>query len=212
MKLQEKFQHIQQGMAEQVPENILNAFAQSLGQLMEKKLEECALKVGDTAPDFRLPSADGKQISLYDVLKENNVILSFFRGNWCPFCIAELNHYQEAVNNKIIDSATIIAISPQTTELNSVATKENSLQFNVLSDKGNKVAEQYGLAYTLQENIRDVYKGLGADLEAFNGDTTYQLPIPATYIIGKDKKILFASVNMNYMERVDVCDINSKLY
>ena len=211
MKLQEKFQHIQQGMIQQVPENILNAFAQSLGELMEQNLEAHALKIGDTAPDFTLPSSNGKQISLYEVLKENSVVLSFFRGNWCPFCMAELNHYQEAINNKIVDSAAVIAISPQTVALNNAATEENGLQFNVLSDKGNKIAEQYGLVFTLQENIRDIYKGLGADLVVFNGDTTYQLPIPATYIIGKDKKVLFASVNTNYMERADVYDISAKL-
>ncbi|HDX8940794.1 AhpC/TSA family protein [Klebsiella michiganensis] len=211
MKLQEKFQHIQQGMIQQVPENILNAFAQSLGELMEQNLEAHALKIGDTAPDFTLPSSNGKQTSLYEVLKENSVVLSFFRGNWCPFCMAELSHYQEAINNKIVDSAAVIAISPQTVALNNAATEENGLQFNVLSDKGNKIAEQYGLVFTLQENIRDIYKGLGADLVVFNGDTTYQLPIPATYIIGKDKKVLFASVNTNYMERADVYDISSKL-
>ncbi|HHB8824533.1 MULTISPECIES: peroxiredoxin-like family protein [Klebsiella] len=211
MKLQEKFQHIQQGMIQQVPENILNAFAQSLGELMEQNLEAHALKIGDTAPDFTLPSSNGKQISLYEVLKENSVVLSFFRGNWCPFCMAELNHYQEAINNKIVDSAAVIAISPQTVALNNAATEENGLQFNVLSDKGNKIAEQYGLVFTLQENIRDIYKGLGADLEVFNGDATYQLPIPATYIIGKDKKVLFASVSTNYMERADVYDISAKL-
>ncbi|MEQ4753410.1 peroxiredoxin-like family protein [Klebsiella oxytoca] len=211
MKLQEKFQHIQQGMIQQVPENILNAFAQSLGELMEQNLEAHALEIGDTAPDFTLPSSNGKQISLYEVLKENSVVLSFFRGNWCPFCMAELNHYQEAINNKIVDSAAVIAISPQTVALNNAATEENGLQFNVLSDKGNKIAEQYGLVFTLQENIRDIYKGLGADLEVFNGDATYQLPIPATYIIGKDKKVLFASVSTNYMERADVYDISAKL-
>ena len=211
MKLAEKFQHIQQGMAQQLPENILNAFSQSLCELMNKNLEAHALKVGETVPDFTLPSSEGKQVSLYEVLKENSVVLSFFRGNWCPFCMAELNHYQEAVNNKIVDSASVIAISPQTAAYNNAATKENALQFNILSDKGYKVAKRFGLVFSLQENMCDLYKELGADLEAFNDDATYQLPIPATYIIGKDKKVLFASVNTNYMERADICDISANL-
>ena len=195
-KLQEKYQNIQKNMIQQMPESILNAFSQSLAQLIELNLEAQALKVGDTAPDFTLPSSDGRLISLYNVLKESkdNVILSFFRGNWCPFCVAELSHYQEAINEKIIDTASILAISPQTTEFNHIAAIQNNLQFNLLSD---------------QENIRDIYKELGADLELFNGDTSYQLPIPATYIIGKDRKIKFASVNTNYMERADICNINN---
>lgn len=210
-KLQEKYQNIQKSMIQQMPESILNAFSQSLAQLIELNLEAQALKVGDTAPDFTLPSSDGRLISLYNVLKESkdNVILSFFRGNWCPFCVAELSHYQEAINEKIIDTASILAISPQTTEFNHIAAIQNNLQFNLLSDQGNKVAKEYGLVFTLQENIRDIYKELGADLELFNGDTSYQLPIPATYIIGKDRKIKFASVNTNYMERADICNINN---
>ncbi|MFK8258377.1 peroxiredoxin-like family protein [Erwinia sp. AnSW2-5] len=211
MKLQEKLQHIQHGMAQQMPENILTAFSQSLGELMEQDLEARALNVGDIAPDFTLPSSDGKSVSLYEVLRNHNVILSFFRGNWCPFCMAELSHYQDAINKKTVESAKIIAISPQRVEFNSAATKENGLNFNVLSDQGNKIAKQYGLVFTLQESMRDTYKKLGADLEMFNGDTTYQLPIPATFIIGKDKKITFASVNTNYMERTDICDITAKL-
>ena len=178
-KLQEKYQNIQKNMIQQMPESILNAFSQSLAQLIELNLEAQALKVGDTAPDFTLPSSDGRLISLYNVLKESkdNVILSFFRGNLCPFC--------------------------------HIAAIQNNLQFNLLSDQGNKVAKEYGLVFTLQENIRDIYKELGADLELFNGDTSYQLPIPATYIIGKDRKIKFASVNTNYMERADICNINN---
>ena len=211
MKLLEKFQQIQKHMSNEIPEDILNTFAQSLRQLIEQNPQALALKEGDIAPDFTLPAVNGEPVSLYDELKKSAVVLSFFRGNWCPFCMAELAHYQEAINNGVIDGAKIIAVSPQKTAFNEAITQKSNLQFKVLSDQGNNVAEKYGLVFTLQEEVHDIYKKLGADLAVFNGDTTYELPIPATYIIGQDKKIRFASVDTNYMERADILDISSKI-
>lgn len=207
IKLNEKLQLIQKEMAQNIPVDILNAFGQSLQELVEQNLEDRALKVGDIAPDFTLPDAEGLPVSLYDTLQHNAVIISFFRGNWCPFCMAELTHYQEAINNNLVDSATVIAISPQNIHFNHDLKVQNNLEFRILSDKGNEIADKYGLVFTLQENIREIYKNMGADLELFNSDNTYKLPIPATYLIDKNKKIVFSSVSTNYMERADVCDI-----
>ena len=207
IKLNEKLQLIQKEMAQNIPLDILNAFGQSLQELIEQNLEDRALKVGDIAPDFTLPDAEGLPVSLYDTLQHNAVIISFFRGNWCPFCMAELTHYQEAINNNLVDSATVIAISPQSIHFNHDLKVQNNLEFRILSDKGNEIADKYGLVFTLQENIREIYKNMGADLELFNSDNTYKLPIPATYLIDKNKKIVFSSVSTNYMERADVCDI-----
>lgn len=207
IKLNEKLQLIQKEMAQNIPLDILNAFGQSLQELIEQNLEDRALKVGDIAPDFTLPDAEGLPVSLYDTLQHNAVIISFFRGNWCPFCMAELTHYQEAINNNLVDSATVIAISPQSIHFNHDLKVQNNLEFRILSDKGNEIADKYGLVFTLQENIREIYKNMGADLELFNSDKTYKLPIPATYLIDKNKKIVFSSVSTNYMERADVCDI-----
>ena len=207
IKLNEKLQLIQKEMAQNIPVDILNAFGQSLQELIEQNLEDRALKVGDIAPDFTLPDAEGLPVSLYDTLQHNAVIISFFRGNWCPFCMAELTHYQEAINNNLVDSATVIAISPQSIHFNHELKVQNNLEFRILSDKGNEIADKYGLVFTLQENIREIYKNMGADLELFNSDKTYKLPIPATYLIDKNKKIVFSSVSTNYMERADVCDI-----
>lgn len=206
-KLNDKLQLIQKEMAQNIPVDILNAFGQSLQEMIVQNLEDRALKVGDIAPDFTLPDAEGLPVSLYDTLQHNAVIISFFRGNWCPFCMAELTHYQEAINNNLVDSATVIAISPQSIHFNHDLKVQNNLEFRILSDKGNEIADKYGLVFTLQENIREIYKNMGADLELFNSDKTYKLPIPATYLIDKNKKIVFSSVSTNYMERADVCDI-----
>ena len=206
-KLNDKLQLIQKEMAQNIPVDILNAFGQSLQELVEQNLEDRALTVGDIAPEFTLPDAEGLPVSLYDTLQHNAVIISFFRGNWCPFCMAELTHYQEAINNNLVDSATVIAISPQSIHFNHDLKVQNNLEFRILSDKGNEIADKYGLVFTLQENIREIYKNMGADLELFNSDKTYKLPIPATYLIDKNKKIVFSSVSTNYMERADVCDI-----
>lgn len=210
MKLNETLRNIQDEMGKQLPIDILKAFGQSLQELMALKIETHALQVGDLAPDFTLRGTDGQPVSLYNILEHNSVVLSFFRGNWCPFCMAELTHYQEAINNNIVDKATVIAISPQTVRLNLEVAEKNGLEFKILSDQDNKVANQYGLVFTLQENIREIYKNIGADLALFNDDDSYTLPIPATYLINKNRKIEFASVNANYMERADICEIKIK--
>lgn len=210
MKLNETLRNIQEEMCKQLPIDILKAFGQSLQELMALKIETHALQVGDLAPDFTLRGTDGQPVSLYNILEHNPVVLSFFRGNWCPFCMAELTHYQEAINNNIVDKATVIAISPQTVRLNLEVAEKNGLEFKILSDQDNKVANQYGLVFTLQENIREIYKNIGADLALFNDDDSYTLPIPATYLINKNRKIEFASVNANYMERADICEIKIK--
>ena len=157
-KLNDKLQLIQKEMAHNIPVDILNAFGQSLQEMIEQNLEDRALKVGDIAPDFTLPDAEGLPVSLYDTLQHNAVIISFFRGNWCPFCMAELTHYQEAINNNLVDSATVIAISPQSIHFNHDLKVQNNLEFRILSDKGNEIADKYGLVFTLQENIREIYK------------------------------------------------------
>ena len=100
-----------------------------------------------------------------------------------------------------------IAISPQKIEISAKLQQDNAIDFTILSDVGNHIAQQYGLVFTLPQNVRELYQNLGADIPKFNGDDSYQLPIPATYLIGQDKQILFSYINVNYMERVDISEL-----
>lgn len=212
MKLIKELTEIQQSMATQLPEEVLNIMGSSLSEMLNQRLDSNALTVGDTAPDFTLKSTNQNNVNLYELLKTKPVIISFFRGSWCPFCVTELEHYQKnLVTDKKSIATHFLAISPQKTEISSQLCQNNNISLTILSDEGNEVAKKYGLVFTLPDNVRDLYKNLGANLPDFNGDNSYQLPIPATYIIDQNKKIIFSYINVNYMERVDISELQNVL-
>lgn len=212
MKLIKELTEIQQSMATQLPEEVLDIMGSSLSEMLNQKLDSNALTVGDTAPDFNLKSTNQNNVNLYELLKTKPVIISFFRGSWCPFCVTELEHYQKnLVTDKKSIATHFLAISPQKTEISSQLCQNNNISLTILSDEGNEVAKKYGLVFTLPDNVRDLYKNLGANLPDFNGDNSYQLPIPATYIIDQNKKIIFSYINVNYMERVDISELQNVL-
>lgn len=212
MKLIKELTEIQQSMATQLPEEVLDIMGSSLSEMLNQKLDSNALTVGDTAPDFSLKSTNQNNVNLYELLKTKPVIISFFRGSWCPFCVTELEHYQKnLVTDKKSIATHFLAISPQKTEISSQLCQNNNISLTILSDEGNEVAKKYGLVFTLPDNVRDLYKNLGANLPDFNGDNSYQLPIPATYIIDQNKKIIFSYINVNYMERVDISELQNVL-
>lgn len=212
MKLIKELTEIQQSMATQLPEEVLNIMGSSLSEMLNQRLDSNALTVGDTAPDFTLKSTNQNNVNLYELLKTKPVIISFFRGSWCPFCVTELEHYQKnLVTDKKSIATHFLAISPQKTEISSQLCQNNNISLTILSDEGNEVAKKYGLVFTLPDNVRDLYKNLGANLPDFNGDNSYQLPIPATYIIDQNKKIIFSYINVNYMERVDISELQNIL-
>jgi peroxiredoxin len=212
MELNTTLAQIKNAMAEQLPTEVLDAFGGSLMELINANIANNALKLGDTAPDFTLKSSDGEDVTLYELLQKKSVILSFFRGSWCPFCVAELEYYQQYLSDFENEQAAFIAISPQTVSQNRQLKSDKSLNLKLLSDANNQVARQFGLVFSLQDNIRSLYKEIGADLAKFNGDDSFELPIPATYVIGKDRNIAYAFVDENYMERAEPAEVKKVLH
>jgi len=139
--------------------------------------------------------------------KNDFVIINFYRGAWCPYCNLELKALQGKFDEFKSLNAQLIAISPQTPDA-SLSTKEkNELQFEVLSDKENKIAKEYGLVFSLAEEIRPIYLSFGIDLLSSNEDNSYELPMPATYVIDKNKKIVFAFIDEDYTKRCEPQEI-----
>jgi len=166
-----------------------------------------ALKKGDYIPKINLPNALGKSINVQELLKEGKVILSFYRGGWCPYCNLELKALQQSLPDFEKYGATLIAISPEQAD-NSLSTKEkNELSFEVLSDNNNQIAKQFSLAFGLDQDLIEVYKGFGIDLEKSNGNSNWELPISATYVIDQTGKIIYDFIKEDYKERADPQDI-----
>lgn len=169
------------------------------------------LQVGDVAPDFVLPDVLGNAVALGDLRAQGPVVLAFYRGAWCPYCNLEVQLLQQALPDIQALGATLVAISPQTPDNSLSLAEKHGLAFPVLSDAGNAVARRFGLVFTVPEALRAVYDKLGIDIPAHNGDGSFELPVPGTYVVGRDGTIAFAYANVDYTRRVAVRDILAAL-
>ena len=159
-----------------------------------------ALRVGQTAPDFTLPNAFGEQIVLKSLLDKGPVVLSFYRGEWCPFCNIELRGLQQQLARMQHLDASLVAISPEKPDFGIVAAQKNELTYPVLSDFGNKVARQFGIVFEVGEELKEFSKNVFKnDLALRNADGSYELPVPATFILDAHGVVRFAHVDVDYM-------------
>ena len=127
--------------------------------------------------------------------------MTFYRGVWCPYCNMELQALQAALPDIRAAGASVVAISPQVASNSRKAVRQNALAFPILSDTHNDVAAAFGLRFTLQDYLVELYKWLKNDLPAFNGDPSWTLPMPARYVIAPDGTIVYAEVNPDYTHR-----------
>ncbi|MEL6495485.1 MAG: peroxiredoxin-like family protein, partial [Cyanobacteria bacterium J06623_7] len=171
--------------------------------LLESKVAEQSIGKGQKLSNFTLPNALEQEISLKSLLAKGAVVVSFYRGGWCPYCNLELRALQAALPEITARGATLVAISPETPD-SSLSTKEkNELSFEVLSDRGNLLARELGLVFTLPESLRPIYSNFGIDIPAHNGDETFELPLPATYVVKADGTIVYHFVHADYTQRLD---------
>ncbi|UZR97486.1 peroxiredoxin-like family protein [Chondrinema litorale] len=169
-----------------------------------------AKQIGDKAPNFILQNALGEQVSLSDYLKKGPVVLTWYRGGWCPYCNLTLNRSQEELPNITALGANLLALTPELPD-KSLSTKEkHQLQFEVLSDVANEVARSYGIVFKLTDDVSGVYKE-HFDLKAFNGDDSDELPLAATYIIDQQGIIKYALLDAEYRNRAEPEEITTAL-
>ena len=166
-----------------------------------------ALGVGDTAPMFELPDADGNTVSLAEVLKNGPAVVSFYRGAWCPFCNLELRAMQQELANASAANVTLVAISPNTPDISADFAKEIEVTFPVLSDVDNVVAKQFNLVFGISDGLIELMTEQGRDLTEMNGSQNWELPIPATYVIDQSGVIQFAFVDTNHRARAEPSEV-----
>ena len=163
-----------------------------------------ALGVGDRAPDFALPDATGETVRLSDLLLDGPVVVTFYRGAWCPYCNTQLRDYQQALDSFEATGARLVAISPQVPDSSMSMAERNALAYSVLSDTGGQVSQQYGLVFRVDAETRARYEAVGIDLARYNGgdtDAAWALPVPATYVIDPSGIIRAAFVEADYTQR-----------
>jgi peroxiredoxin len=162
-----------------------------------------AIKAGDRAPSFALKDQDGNAVSSAALLTRGPLVITFYRGVWCPYCNIELQAINEVLSQIEAYGASVVAISPQTAVNSRKSVRENRLGFPVLSDTNGETGAAFGLRFALPDYLVDLYKRLKNDLPAFNGDPSWTLPMPARYVVGTDGVVLYSEVNPDYTQRPD---------
>lgn len=190
-----------------VPRSVIDTMHRATDELIASGAAQHALKAGDRAPVFTLTDPEGHPVSSIDLLKQGPLVVSFYRGVWCPYCNMELQALQAALPELTDTGASVVAISPQIAANSRKSTRQNGVSFPILSDPGNTVAASFGLRFELQDYLVDLYKSLRNDLPAFNGDDSWTLPMPARYVIAQDGTIVYAEVNPDYTLRPDPIEL-----
>lgn len=208
----EGLRELRGNLTNMLPNEALELFDTDATSLEKNHQHILKLNVGDTAPDFSLSNATGETVRLSELLKKDKVVLTFYRGAWCPYCNLQLNQYQQMLGEFKEKGAQLIAISPQTPD-NSLSMKEkNALEFEVLSDNGNMVAQKFTTVFKNGEKPVEAMKALGIDFDAFYADDSREIPVPAVFIINQDSTIAFAKAEGgDYRNRTEVAEILNAL-
>jgi len=205
--LSEIFTDRKQLIAKYVPPETQGIHAQAVAELRARHLAEKILPAGATAPAFELPDHNGKPVSSSNLLSKGRLALCFIRGRWCPFCVGQMEAMNLVLPQIEQAGASFVAISPQTVKQSFFMHDQHKLRFPLLSDAGNKIARQFGLTYRVPAPQEAVYRRAFVNLPFTNGDDSWELPIPASYILDRNGTVLYASANENYTDRPEPAEI-----
>lgn len=181
-------------------------------QLLQSDAAQAAVKTGDRAPDFILDTPDGETFYLDESLQRGPVVLSFYRGGWCPFCNLEMQTLAEHHETIRQLGATLVAIAPEQPVDQQLSIEKLGIPFPLLVDEGNRLAERYGLVMIVEETLRPLYQQWGYDLPAYNDDDSWTLPLPATYVIDRQGTVAAACVTRDISRRMEPDDILRTLH
>jgi peroxiredoxin len=206
--LSEQLADYRAGWRERVPTDRQALMDQHVGYLAASGIDRSAKQVGGHAPDIRLHDQHAEIFDVATLLAKGPVVVTFYRGGWCPFCNLELKAYQAVLPRIVAAGASIVAISPEKPDDTVSTAEKNALSFPVLSDVGHAVGKAFGVVYAFTDDVRRVYDGFKLNIPSKNGTPEdWSLPLSATYVIGKDGMILFAGTRVDYRERTDPLDV-----
>lgn len=204
--LSEQLGHFRKGMVQRMCGRDVEALSGLDEELRRAGVGQSMVQPGGMAPDFSLPDQHGTPVRLTDRLAHGPVVLAFFRGGWCPFCTLTLRAWQDALDELHDAGGDLLAVSPQPCSGCSQTAERDLLAFSVLSDHGCKVADSYGIAFDMPESVRPLYARLGHDLPRINGTGTWRLPLPASFVIGRDCRVELAHAEIANWRRLDPGD------
>jgi peroxiredoxin len=208
MSLKEQLAEYRAGWYQRVPPERQAIMQRHIEQLRSGAIARTMLKVGDRAPAIVLNNAKGETVDVAALLKKGPVIVTFYRGGWCPYCNFELKAYQEILPEITAAGASLVAISPEKPDDTLSTTEKNALAFEVLSDVGQNIGRAFGLVYDFTEELKIAYQGFKLDIPARNGTPDeWALPVSATYVIDRNGMIMYAYTDPDYRDRADPREI-----
>jgi peroxiredoxin len=209
--LREQFAERKELIAKYVPPETLAIHARVIAELQEQGIAERVLPVGAKAPAFQLTDHNGIPVFSGELLSQGRLVICFYRGRWDPFCCGQLEAMNIILPQIVRAGASLVAISPQKVQQSFFMADQHKLRFPLLSDQGNQVARQFGLVYRIPDDQQAIYRRAFINLPFANGDDSWELPIPATYILDRDSTLLYASANPNYTERPEPAEILARV-
>lgn len=208
--LQSQLEERKMAFNQKADEQTKSAYSRGVDQVEKSGITSSAKQVGDIAPDFKLNNALGNPVSLKDYLGKGKVVLTWYRGGWCPYCNLMLHALQEELANFKAQGANLIALTPELPDESISTAEKHDLEFEVLSDVGNKVAREYGIVYKLTDEVATKYNQQFG-LNKRNGDESNELPLAATYIINEEGEIVYAFLDADYTNRAEPSDLTNFL-
>ena len=193
---------------QRVPADLQAKIESHIEQLRGDAISKTMLKAGDRAPSIVLNNASGERVDVSALLATGPVIVSFYRGGWCPYCNIELKALQDHLPQIKAAGASLVAISPENPDETLSTAEKNALSFAVLSDPMQTVGRAFGLVYDFTDELKGVYQGFKLDLPALNGTPDdWALPVSATYVIDRDGTIVYANTDVDFRYRADPQDV-----
>ncbi len=207
MSFQDELAGIKRMSVEKRGAEVIAAYERGVDELRAQGIAGRALAVGQPMPAFALPNAHGATVRSDETLGRGPLVVTFYRGGWCPYCNLELRAYQAQAERLKAASATVVAISPEVPDETAKTAQVNALAFDVLSDAGNAVARSFGLVFRLSDELVEIYRRNGNDLEKRNGDGSWELPVPGTFVVDRNGVVALADVDPDYTRRLDPAQV-----
>lgn len=187
--------------------NLLVIATLLISSLSYSQNEKSSILVGEKAPMFTATDQNGEIVISKEILKSKQLILVFYRGQWCPLCNKHLAHLQDNIEKFKKAGARLIAISPEIPVSIDKTIKKTNAEYSIIHDTDSKIMKQYGVDFVLEKKLIEKYKEYGIDLTVSNGNNDQTLPVPATYVIGKDGKVKYVQYDPDYKNRSNAKEI-----
>lgn len=208
----EEIAHLKKRAYAAYSEDTVEELVRITNEMAQESLSKTMVREGDRIPAFELTDATGERVLSGDLLMRGPLVISFYRGGWCPFCSLELKFLQKIYPQVKALGGEVVAISPQLQEYSRKTQEDNGLAFWVLSDVGNVVSKKFGLVFTLIKHIANIYRiNFDLDLKGINGNEDFEFPVPATYVVTPEGVVHYAFIDMDYMQRLEPETVLQKL-